>query len=147
MTLSNGGSENSQDKCSEAECGRMAGLRKRWIVVAMGVLAIVAGSVAWQMWFPGQAFDPAVWQDESEVQKGVRLGMADWLIARRALLGRTRAEVVEILGEPPSTGYFTDWDVVYWLGRERGLIRIDSEWLVLRLGEDGRVADNRIVRD
>jgi hypothetical protein len=73
--------------------------------------------------------------------------MADRLIAYDTLLGKTRAEVVELLGEPPPTGYFSNWDLVYWLGPERGFIRIDSEWLVLRLGADGRVADNRIVRD
>ncbi len=37
--------------------------------------------------------------------------------------------------------------MVYWLGPERGLIRIDSEWLVLRLDEGGVVREFRIVRD
>ena len=73
--------------------------------------------------------------------------MADRLIARRELLGKTRGDVVELLGEPTPTGHFADWDMVYWLGPERGFISIDSEWLVLRLAEDGRVVDNRIVRD
>jgi hypothetical protein len=99
------------------------------------------------MCFPGRAFDPVAWQDKSQVQQGVRLGMADRLIARRTLIGKTRAEVVELLGEPPHTGYFADWDMVYWLGPERGFISIDSEWLVVRLAKDGRVVDNRIVRD
>ena len=55
--------------------------------------------------------------------------------------------VLHRVGEPPPTGYFAAWDMVYWLGPERGFIRIDSEWLVLRLAKDGRVLDNRIVRD
>ena len=46
-----------------------------------------------------------------------------------------------MLGEPPKTNYFSDWDVVYWLGPERGLAGIDSEWLIVRIGEDGRVAE------
>lgn len=125
----------------------MAKRRKRWLVVALGALAVVAGLLVWRLWFPGGAFDPVAWRDESQVQQGVRLGMADRLIARRTLIGKTRAEVVELLGEPPPTGYFADWDLVYWLGPERGFISIDSEWLVLRLAEDGRVIDNRIVRD
>jgi hypothetical protein len=125
----------------------MAKPRKRWFVVALGTLAVVAGLMVWRVWFPGRAFDPVTWRDESDVQQGVRLGMADRLIARRTLLGKTRAEVVELLGEPPPTGYFADWDMVYWLGPERSFISIDSEWLVLRLAEDGRVVDNRIVRD
>ncbi len=52
-----------------------------------------------------------------------------------------------MLGEPPSTGYFSDWDLVYRLGMERGFISIDSEWLVTRLGPDGRVVQARIVTD
>jgi hypothetical protein len=121
--------------------------RKRWFVGALGLLAVVAALMVWRTWLPGRAFDPVSWRDESQVQRGVRLGMADWLIARRTLLGKTRAEVVELLGEPPPTGYFGDWDMVYWLGPERGLISIDSEWLVLRLAQNGRVVDNRIARD
>jgi hypothetical protein len=39
------------------------------------------------------------------------------------------------------------WPLVYLLGPERGLIRIDSETLVIRLGPDGRVSDYRVVRD
>ncbi len=42
--------------------------------------------------------------------------MADRLVARGTLIGKTRAEAVELLGEPPQTGYFTDRDLVYWLG-------------------------------
>ena len=121
--------------------------RKLRIVAALAALLAVAVLMVWRVWFPGREFDPAVWRDEVQVQDGVRLGMADRLLARRSLLGRTRAEVVAVLGEPPPTGYFADWDMVYWLGLERGWIRIDSEWLVLRLGKDGRVVDGRIVRD
>ena len=125
----------------------MANRRKRRLVVALGAPAVVAGLLLWPLWFPGRAFDPNAWRDENKVQQGVRLGMADRLTARGTLVGKTRAEVVELLGEPPETGYFADWDLVYWLGPERGYFSIDSEWLVVRLGADGRVVDNRIVRD
>jgi hypothetical protein len=37
--------------------------------------------------------------------------------------------------------------MVYWLGPERGFIRIDSEWLVLRLDQSDIVREVRIVRD
>jgi hypothetical protein len=52
-----------------------------------------------------------------------------------------------MLGEPPPTSYFRQWDMVYWLGMERGFVSIDSEWLVIRLDQDGRVAESRIVTD
>ncbi len=73
--------------------------------------------------------------------------MADRLLSDGALIGLTRAELVGMLGEPPKTNYFSDWDVVYWLGPERGLAGIDSEWLIVRIGEDGRVAEARLVTD
>jgi hypothetical protein len=131
---------------SAAEALRMV-KRKRWLVVGLaGLTVFVVLAVRWA-WVLGPAFDPALWQDEDQVRQGVRLEMADRLLARRTLVGKTRAQVVELLGEPPPTAYFTDWDLVYRLGPERGYFSIDSEWLVLRLGADGRVMDNRVVRD
>lgn len=59
----------------------------------------------------------------------------------------SRSEAVGLLGEPDTTDYFADFDMVYWLGPERSFISIDSEWLVLRLGEDGRVTERRVVSD
>ncbi len=125
----------------------MARRQKRWLIIALAVLAVIAVIAVRCVWFPGRAFDPNVWKDEAQVRQGVRLEMADRLIARGTLLGKTRDEVMQQLGEPPPTGYFADWDMVYWIGPERGYFSIDSEWLVLRLGEDGRVVENRIVRD
>ena len=72
--------------------------------------------------------------------------MVDDLLARYELVGMTRAAVDELLGVPPDTAYFTDFDYVYWLGRERGFISIDSEWLCLDF-EDGVVVDARLMRD
>lgn len=125
----------------------MARLRKRWLVVAIASGLVVAVLSVRVVWFPGRAFDTAMWQDESLVRHGARLEMADRLIARGTLVGKSRAEVVGLLGEPPPAAYFTNWDLVYWLGPERSYFSVDSEWLVLRLSEDGRVIDNHIVRD
>jgi hypothetical protein len=55
--------------------------------------------------------------------------------------------VTELLGEGDKTNYWNDWDAVYWLGPERGLFGIDSEWLVLRIGPDGRVMEYRVMTD
>jgi hypothetical protein len=45
-----------------------------------------------------------------------------------------------LLGVPPPTPYFREYDYVYWLGPERGLFSIDSEWLVVKLQNDVVVA-------
>lgn len=112
---------------------------------AMAVIALVTGIAVWRVWFPGRAFDPAGWQ--ADTGSGVRQAMTDRLLARGTLTGLSRAEVVALLGEPPPTGYFSDWDLVYWLGPERGFLGIDSEWLVVRFGPDNRVAESRLVTD
>ena len=87
------------------------------------------------------------WQDEKRLQDGKRLEMADEVVAAKMLSGMTRAQVAEMLGEPPPTGYFKTWDMVYYLGDERGYISIDSEWLVVKLDPAGKVSEYRIVRD
>jgi hypothetical protein len=117
------------------------------MVLIACVATVMAGAVVWMRQAPGRAFDTSVWQDEASIAKGARLAMADRLLANGLLIGMSRAEVVGQLGEPPPTAYFSDWDLVYWLGPERGYMGIDSEWLVLRLDSDGRVAEQRIVTD
>lgn len=119
--------------------------RLAWVVLVAVTGAAVA--IIKCVVFPGRAFDAATWNDQTQVESGVRLSMAHRLLADGVLVGRTRAEVVAMLGEPPATGCFSEWDLVYWLGLERGFIRIDSEWLVARLGSDGRVTQARLFRD
>ena len=94
-------------------------------------------------------FDAARWQDRTQVftASAPRGCMVDDLLRRHELAGQPRAAAVRLLGEPDSTPYFREYDLVYWLGPERGLISIDSEWLVMRLDSAGRVAEHRLVTD
>lgn len=122
--------------------------KRRWLATLLAALAVaVIVLVAWRAWFPGRPFDRTAWQADSTAELGVRQAMVDRLLARRTLVGKTRAEVVDLLGEPSPTEYFQRWDLIYRVGMERGYISIDSEWLVLRLGTDGRVAEARLVTD
>ena len=73
--------------------------------------------------------------------------IADGLLLSGLLVGRSRADVVELLGEPPPTSYFRDWQLVYNLGAERSWLSIDSEWLVLRVDRSNIVREARLVRD
>lgn len=123
----------------------------RWVRWPIGLLVLGAG-VALGLWLNrillvGEPFDRTAWQDLSRIDSGVRLGMADRLIARSTLIGDSRDEVIELLGQDPPTGYFQEWDLVYRLGPERGLFPMDSEWLVLRFGPNGRVSECENVRD
>jgi outer membrane protein assembly factor BamE (lipoprotein component of BamABCDE complex) len=124
---------------------QIAKQRKAWI--AISTIFVVLLFVIFAFWPRKQPFDPIGWQDQERIQKGVRLEMADRLIADHQLDGLTKTEVLKLLGEPPATSYFKDWDLVYWLGNERGFVSIDSEWLVIRFDANARVSEYRIVRD
>ena len=94
-------------------------------------------------------FDAVAWRDSTRVYSAaaVRGCMVDDLLDRHPMVGRSRAEVVALLGEPRPTDYFREYGLVYWLGPERGLMSIDSEWLVMRLDSLGRVTQARLVTD
>ena len=137
--------------------------RTRNVVLAGGIVAI--GAVfyfwAWPVYSfatspgpedrcPGhERFDPIVWQDTVQVYSELapRGCMVDDLLARYKLVGMMRGAVVRLLGEPQPTAYFRDFDLVYWLGPERGLFSIDSEWLVMKLDSTGTVTDAHLMTD
>jgi len=73
--------------------------------------------------------------------------MVDDLLKNRNFVGDTRPEVIAVLGEPEKTGYFKSYDLVYWLGPERGFMGIDSEWLIMKLNSEKRVSECRIASD
>ena len=118
------------------------------MLVAAAALALpyfhAAGAIPYEAggeYVPRTSFDSSGWQDSARVfsQDPIRIRMVDDLLERHELDEMTRAEVVALLGEPDKTPYFREWDMVYWLGPERGLMGIDSEWLVLRLDEHHQV--------
>ncbi|MGQ3134214.1 outer membrane protein assembly factor BamE domain-containing protein [Phenylobacterium sp.] len=92
------------------------------------------------------AFEAAAWRD-ADFSTRDRVRMAPDLIASGRIDGLDRAGVVELLGEPTATDKFANSDLVYLLGRERGLMAIDRQWLLIELDRNGRVAAYRIVED
>ncbi len=100
--------------------------------------------------FSPTPFDSDIWRGSpsDHTHHSIRLRMVDDLLARHSPVGRTRANVVALLGEPDGTTYFSDFDMVYHLGLERGgAFSIDSEWLVLRLDDAGVVQEALLVTD
>ena len=90
-------------------------------------------------------FDAEVWNQSEE--SDARVYMADALIRDKALIGLTKAQVVELLGKPfpreadgstfPAGAYGSD--IHYKLGNARGFLAIDWEWLMITFGEDEKV--------
>jgi hypothetical protein len=73
-----------------------------------------------------------------------RLCMVDDLLASGRLNGMSKRQVNELLGPPDQTQIYR---VSYYLGPERGFIRIDSETLMIEFGVDGKVSRQKIHRD
>jgi outer membrane protein assembly factor BamE (lipoprotein component of BamABCDE complex) len=96
-------------------------------------------------YLPMQFFNSARWKTPDTSYTRIR--MLEALLLTHDLEKMTKSEVVDLLGQPPPTAYFSEWDFVYHLGPERGLLSIDSEWLVLRFGPDGRVSEWAVVSD
>ena len=129
---------------------------RRWLrllLVGLGglVLVLLAATVLLlrqeSQFGSERRFDAAAWKSQLD-EKPVRLAMVRDLMRRHNLVGKTRAEVIALLGPPLSGDHkFGDEDMVYWLGPENGFISIDSEWLIIDLGDDGRVVSASVVGD
>ena len=112
------------------------------------VLVVAVVGCAFQLrYLPIRPFDAETWRQPQAPDSTVRLSMIEWLVRSGRLDGLTRPQVVALLGPPTDSGYFEGRDLVYLLGPERGLFGIDSEWLVIDVGPDGRVAEYEIARD
>jgi hypothetical protein len=131
--------------------------KRRWIpVLAFGaaqilgicsILFFIFGVPVVKDYATRVSFDQAVWKAENtHAAKGMRIHMVDDLLRKHPLVGMSKAQVDDLLGVPPPTDYFRDYDYVYWLGPERGAFSIDSEWLVLKLA-NGSVVRAELVTD
>jgi len=96
-----------------------------------------------------RVFDSELWKASlaEESQDPIKLQMVDDLLRKHPLVGLSRSQVLDLLGEPLRTDKFSDWDLVYWLGPERALFSIDSEWLVIRFDSSQKVTDAKVVSD
>lgn len=132
-------------------------VKKRWIPLVafagaqvLGVcilLGVIFAMPALKDYAAREQFDPVGWKAENtHSAKGIRVHMVDDLLRKHALVGMSQGQLEALLGVPPSSEYFQEYDYVYWLGQERGPFAIDSEWLVVKL-ENGSVAKARVVTD
>jgi hypothetical protein len=97
-------------------------------------------------YFKRTEFVSKIWVNEADVQRGVRLLMVDNLIRTKRFDQMRRDQVIALLGPPTKTGKFRDAELVYWLGPERGLFSIDSEWLLIYMA-NGKVSRVSTVTD
>ena len=128
----------------------LAGLAVGALVSAFAFLFMMIAMIAFLIWEtrpPSQiAFEASTWR--SSPGQEVRWRMHKDLIKSGVLEGITETEAVELLGPDCQCGYFSDWDLVYNMGIEQNsLFAIDSVWLVLDFGTDGRYIAYDVVTD
>lgn len=99
-----------------------------------------------QSYFNRTEFVSSKWKGALENENSIKINMIDDLLKKHELIGMSMMEIEDLLGRPPQTGYFKDYDFVYWLGPERGVFGIDSEWLGIKFHE-GKVIKADILRD
>jgi hypothetical protein len=126
---------------SEIDCAR---LRKSiWRGFAVVALVIWLGKI---VFLPGASFDAARWSDPKSHWDNGRIEMARRLVARRALAGKTRSELVPLLGNPDQSSPQEDWNnELYFLGQRRGLMNLLSPpfgfaWMQVWFDEGGHVS-------
>ena len=100
----------------------------------------------WYRYAPIQ-FSQEDWNAKSGGRPFQRHRMADNLVQRQILIGMSRRQIEALLGDTPNTPYFRDFDLVYRLGDERGLMGIDSEWLVIALDSERIARDAKVLSD
>lgn len=119
--------------------------------VKCGATAIAALTLGCGYHSDGTPFDVELWEGAETAAMtdadAPRLRMADTLVDDRLLVGKARPQVESMLGPPTRTSKFSDDDIVYWLGPERGFMSIDSEWLVINFNDEDAVEVAKIVRD
>jgi len=104
------------------------------VIVLVPVLVLLSRETAGN-------FDAAEWRADRGVGSGIRLGMADQLIANGTLRNMTMSEVVALLGEDDreATPFPGDPELSYLLGPARPVFEIDDEFLQIKFGPTNRV--------
>jgi hypothetical protein len=93
-----------------------------------------------------ERFESDTWKKVRESDDPARIRMVDDLLTTHRLVGMSRPQIDALLGVPDRTSNFRAYNYVYWLGPERGLISIDSEWLGIRF-ENGFAVEAKLLRD
>ncbi|MCB9849596.1 MAG: hypothetical protein H6817_02705 [Phycisphaerales bacterium] len=101
-------------------------------------------------WY-ARPFDPELWQElryTGSIPRGrhPRADMLDDLLKRQPLIGMSAQDIEALLGSPDRRGLYEDTNTAYFLGPERGFIRMgDAAWLVLRFDESSQVERLEVV--
>jgi hypothetical protein len=122
------------------------------VFLVVGLLACSA--LLWTMTrvspdFEPKAFDSATWKatPATRDRRSTRLRMVDDLLDHHDFHGWTQDQLIWLLGAPDKTEYFRDYDMAYYLGPERSVMSVDSEWLVVKFTANKTILEYRVATD
>ena len=125
------------------------------LIVGCSFLAVVVfiGSIGYLLSSGSIEFEPlqfssSAWKAAKPEMtwESLRLKMVDDLMENHLSRNQSKESVIALIGKPDDTEYFRDYDMVYYLGRERNALGMDSEWLVFKVNND-IVKSYHLVRD
>ncbi|SFA99914.1 MULTISPECIES: hypothetical protein [unclassified Bacillus (in: firmicutes)] len=116
------------------------------IALTLGSLAIIIGGIIYVLFL---LLTPNQFNQEKWLNKPAeRVNMVDSMLSEVRLRGKSKTEIIKLLGEEEEKVYFKELNnLVYYLGDERGFMSIDSEWLVIWFDDKDKVTDYEIKTD
>ena len=135
----------------------------RYALVALCALIVLAGAlfvtnkiVIARAEADDVPFNAELWRAASrkseqrgEVPKDTRLNMYRDLMGKDLIFGKTRKELIAMMGEPENCPYL-DWPwkhFNYWVGQEVGLIRWHNIWIGIYFDKLDRVQQVEILKN
>jgi len=121
-------------------------------ILLVAALIYIGGMLYWfsigAVDFEAIKFNSEKWKASEPAMswESPRLKMIEDLIENHLSVNMQVSEVLSLIGKPDDTPYFRSYDMVYYLGRERNAIGIDSEWLVFKT-KNNIVQSYTLVRD
>ena len=76
-----------------------------------------------------------------------RIKMYRDFIAHQPWKGKTKNDIQEWLGKPDNFPFREGWDFNYWLGLQRGPMKLDSAWLCFRFDNEGKAVEAKMMQD
>jgi hypothetical protein len=118
----------------------------RVLLIAVVLFAVFA--VTWIVFRCPLPFVASLWHvDYDGTMFNTRYRIADGLELSGRLGGKTRSEVLALLGPPPPTDKFGEHGLVYKLGPARSWTSLDYEWLLVDFDAAGRATKVDVVSD
>jgi|WetSurMetagenome_2_1015567.scaffolds.fasta_scaffold651137_1 hypothetical protein len=93
-------------------------------------------------------FISSKWKDSTLVYSGsqIRIGMINDFIKNYKPYHKHETEILKLLGKPDYSDDLKEWDLVYWLGEESGLINNRTRWFAIEFDSSGKVSEYQIFR-